>query len=97
MLFRSIAQSDVAFLDGSFYSDDELIASGLLHKRARSLGHQPVGGSDGTLAQLSSTHCRLVFTHVNNSNPMLDPTSAAYESVRKADAEIAFDGMELRL
>ncbi len=96
-LSRAIARSDVAFLDGSFYSDDELVAGSLLHKRARALGHQPVGGPDGTLAQLRGVHTRLVFTHLNNSNPMLDRESEAYASVRELGAEIAYDGMELTL
>ncbi len=84
-LIRAITQSDIAFLDGSFYSDDELIRAGLLRKRARALGHQPVGASDGTLAQLGGVRTRVVFTHLNNSNPMLDsilrPTQACGSSV----------------
>ncbi len=94
-LVHAITRSHIAFLDGSFYSDDELIAAGLLPKHARALGHQPVGASDGTLAQLSGVRSRLVFTHLNNSNPMLDPKSQAYASVRELGAEIAYDGMEL--
>lgn len=96
-LRRAIEGSTVAFLDGSFYSDDELQSSGLLDKPARALGHQPVGGGDGTLAQLRGSASRRIFTHVNNSNPMLDPASAAFEAVRDSGAEIAYDGMELAL
>lgn len=96
-LVRAISQSHVAFLDGSFYSDDELIAGGLLNKNARALGHQPVGGPDGTLAQLGGAKTRLIFTHLNNSNPMLDPNSQAYASVRTFGSEIAYDGMQLTL
>src|SRR5262249_18294057 len=46
-LRAALARASVAFLDGSFYSDDELIETQLLAKHARGLGHQPVGGSDG--------------------------------------------------
>ena len=96
-LRRAIEACTVAFLDGSFYSDDELRACGLLDKSARALGHQPVGGTDGTLAQLRGTAARRIFTHMNNSNPMLDPQSAAFGAVRESGAEIAYDGMELAL
>jgi pyrroloquinoline quinone biosynthesis protein B len=96
-LMRAISSATVAFVDGSFYSDDELIAEGLLPKRARDLGHQPVGGREGSLARLRGTRARLIFTHVNNSNPMLDPQSEASGCVRGAGAEIAYDGMELTL
>ncbi len=97
LLADAIARAKVAFLDGSFYSDDELLAAGLLPKRARMLGHQPVGGFDGTLAALRGVRTHIVFTHLNNSNPMLEPESPAYGSVREFGAEIAYDGMELTL
>jgi pyrroloquinoline quinone biosynthesis protein B len=96
-LAQAIARARVAFVDGSFYSDDELLAAGLLPKRARALGHQPVGGSDGTLAHLHGASARIIFTHLNNSNPMLDPNSEAYATVQEFGAEVAFDGMELSL
>jgi pyrroloquinoline quinone biosynthesis protein B len=97
MLGGAIDRAHTAFLDGTFYSDDELLAASLLHKRARELGHQEVGGPGGTLATLRGVGARLIFTHLNNSNPMADPSSAAYASVRKFGAEIAYDGMELTL
>jgi pyrroloquinoline quinone biosynthesis protein B len=96
-LGRAIQRAEAAFLDGTFFSDDELLATGLLPKRARQLGHQPVGGSDGTLAQLRGVGTRVIFAHLNNSNPMLDPNSPAHTRVREGGAEIAYDGMELTL
>jgi phosphoribosyl 1,2-cyclic phosphodiesterase len=38
---------------------------------------------------------RVLFTHMNNSNPMLDPDSEAAVRTRAANAELAWDGMEL--
>lgn len=96
-LRAAIARASVAFLDGSFYSDDELVAPELLAKHARALGHQPVGGRDGTLAQLAGTRTRIIFTHLNNSNPMLDSGSPASAALREFGAELAYDGMELTL
>lgn len=93
----SLRSASVAILDGSFYSDDELVAQGLASKRARSLGHLPVGGAGGTLERLRGVKTRVIFTHLNNSNPMLDPDSLAAARVRELGAEIAFDGMELTL
>lgn len=96
-LREAIGRAAVAFLDGSFYSDDELVSAQLMDKPARSLGHQPVGGEDGTLAQLHGLRARVIFTHLNNSNPMLDPTSQAHARVRAFGGEIAYDGMNLVL
>jgi pyrroloquinoline quinone biosynthesis protein B len=97
VLLAAIAQANVALLDGSFYSDDELLASGLMEKRARDLGHLPVGDPDGTLDRLKDVRTRVIFTHLNNSNPMLDPTSEAARRVSERGFEIAYDGLEVAL
>jgi pyrroloquinoline quinone biosynthesis protein B len=96
-LYAAIASAHGACVDGTFYTDDELILQRLLDKRSESLGHQPVAGEAGTLERLRSAGTRVIFTHLNNSNPMLDPASVAARQVREANAEIAYDGMELRL
>jgi pyrroloquinoline quinone biosynthesis protein B len=94
-LLREIARADVAFLDGSFYSDDELAAPGFRNRSARALGHMPVGGVDGSLVALRHLGNRRIYTHVNNTNPMLDPESPAAQAVAEAGAELAFDGTEI--
>lgn len=93
----AIERADIAFLDGSFYSDDELQRAQLMDKTARHLGHQPVGGENGTLAQLRAGRGNIVFTHMNNSNPMLNPESDAAKQVGGLGAQIAYDGMEFTL
>lgn len=96
-LRAALREADVALLDGSFFTDDELRAEGLMPKSARHLGHLPVSGPDGSLEELRATNARVIFTHLNNSNPMLDPDSAAAAAVRAAGAEIAYDGMQLEI
>ena len=96
-LHAAIASVQVAFVDGTFYTADELVAQHLLPKRAESLGHQSVAGEAGTLERLRGIGTRVIFTHLNNSNPMLEPSSAASQEIREAGAEIAYDGMELLL
>ena len=66
-------------------------------KHASALGHHAVGGREGTLEQLRGVATRIILTHVDNSDPILNPDSAASRSVRDADAEVAYDGMELRV
>lgn len=96
-LRAALREADVALLDGSFFTDDELSAEGLMTKTARHLGHLPVSGPGGSLEELRATKARVIFTHLNNSNPMLDPASAAAAEVRAAGAEIAYDGMQLEI
>jgi len=96
-LEAAILRANVAFLDGSFFSDDEMPDEHLSEKTARHLGHQPVDGPGGTLEYVRINHRakRIIFTHLNNSNPMLDPGSNAAEKIREAGAEIAYDGFEI--
>jgi pyrroloquinoline quinone biosynthesis protein B len=95
VLRDAVARAAVAFLDGTFYTDEELLASGLISKHARALGHQAV--ADGTLQELRDLNTRIIFIHVNNSNPMLDTSSAAYANVREGGAEIAYDSMQFEI
>jgi pyrroloquinoline quinone biosynthesis protein B len=83
-LRAAIERSSLAFLDGSFWSDDELSELGV-PKPAQSLGHLPVGGTDGSLAALGELgHAtRVGYAHVNNSSPLLDPASARADCRRK--------------
>jgi pyrroloquinoline quinone biosynthesis protein B len=91
-------RADLAFFDGSFYSDDEL-AGVDVPKAARSLGHAPIAGQAGSLATLGcrETTSRRLYAHVNNTNPILDPASPAYAELARYGFEVAADGMEFRL
>ena len=97
-LADAAARCDVAFFDGSFYSDGELLALGLGTRTATMMGHQPVGGPDGSLEALRACPCpRRIYTHVNNTNPMLDPSSAEAKRMDDAGFEIASDGTVIDL
>jgi pyrroloquinoline quinone biosynthesis protein B len=96
-LLDACLASSLILLDGTFFSDDELVMSGK-PRTARQLGHLPVGGPDGSLAQLEeTTRAKVVYTHVNNTNPLLAEDSAASEQVRRAGAAVAIDGAEYEL
>ena len=67
-------------------------------KSAREIGHMPLSGSDGLLAELQQAHkSRRVLIHLNNTNPVLDESSDAHRAVRDAGFEVAYDGMEFEL
>jgi pyrroloquinoline quinone biosynthesis protein B len=90
--------ADAAFLDGTCWSDDELIAQGLGTATATSMGHVPVGGPGGSLAALAGLVAgRRVLIHLNNTNPLLDEDSAERREAAAAGWEVAHDGMELTL
>jgi pyrroloquinoline quinone biosynthesis protein B len=93
-----LAGADAILFDGTFWSDDELVARGLGRARAQDMAHVPVGGADGSLARLAAfTGARRVYTHINNTNPMLRADSAERAHVEGAGWEIASDGLEIVL
>jgi pyrroloquinoline quinone biosynthesis protein B len=92
------ASSNIAFLDGTFWSNDELIQAGRGHKTAREMGHLPLSGRDGLLAQFpKGSECRKILIHINNTNPILDENSDEHRATLDAGFEIAYDGLEFTL
>jgi len=97
--FASVAdRCDAAFFDGSFWSDGEMISLGLGTRTATMMGHQPVAGPGGSLEALRACPCpRRLYTHVNNTNPMLDPASSEAKQLADAGFEVATDGAVIEL
>jgi pyrroloquinoline quinone biosynthesis protein B len=96
---RKLAESsNLVFLDGTFWSDDELVRASGSGKTAREIGHVPLAGQGGLLAQFPEKATgRRVLIHINNTNPILNEESVEYRLVREAGWEIAHDGMEFTL
>jgi pyrroloquinoline quinone biosynthesis protein B len=95
---KSAASSDLVLIDGTFWSDDELIKTGRSNKTAREIGHLPLSGSNGLLEQFpADAKGRKVLIHINNTNPILDEDSPEHRAVLDAGFEIAYDGMEVEL
>ena len=88
------AECDCILFDGSFWSENELELRGAGTRTASAMGHIPISGSGGSLARLSHLTIRKIYTHVNNTNPILDENSAERREVEKAGWEVAEDGMD---
>jgi len=92
------ASLDYLLVDGTFWSDDELIRLQGAGQRAREMGHIPVGSQDGTLQQLKTlTNPRKMYIHINNTNPMLNQAGPEYRQVCDAGWELAEDGCQFTL
>ena len=89
--------ADLRFVDGTFFTADELLAMRPGAPDAWTMGHAPIGGPDGSLARLRSMPGRTLYIHMNNTNPVLDSGSEQAAQVRAAGVEISMDGMELEL
>jgi len=95
---RALEGADCVFFDGTFWSSDELPASGLGTKKAEEMAHLPIGGPDGSLARLGGLGApRRIFIHVNNTNPLLREDSPERAQVEAAGWEVACDGLEVRI
>ena len=92
------ASADAALIDGAFWSDEELLLTGRSTKTARELGHLPLSGSDGLLAQFPADSTgHKILININNTNPILDETTSEHRAVLDAGFKIAYDGMEFSL
>lgn len=99
-LLEELANADLAILDGTFWSEGEMIQHGFSERTASQMGHLPIGGEGGSLqglARQSAEPRTLVFSHINNTNPILDPESKERAEVLSSGAVIAEDGMEWKL
>ncbi len=93
-LRETVQASDVVLFDGTFWSDREL---GLVRpgaRTARQMNHLPI--SDGSLEFLRQASARRkIYTHINNTNPILMPSSWERAQLRQAGIEIARDSLEI--
>jgi pyrroloquinoline quinone biosynthesis protein B len=95
---REIEGVDCLLVDGTFWSDDEMIRVGVGRKRAREIGHLPQSGAAGMIECLRAfPNARRILIHINNTNPILDEDSAERGILGREGIEVAYDGMELVL
>jgi pyrroloquinoline quinone biosynthesis protein B len=88
----------VVFFDGTLFTNEEMIEQGLMPKTGGRMGHINMSGDDGSIAAFSKLGVgRLIYVHINNSNPALDENSAARKSIESAGWEVGYDGLEVRL
>jgi pyrroloquinoline quinone biosynthesis protein B len=94
---RSIVEEtekvDIALLDGTFYSPDELPGRDMSQ-----IGHPPIQISLKILEEVAKkgkTH--IFFTHLNHSNLALDPEGDARKEIKDKGFQLASDGEEFFL
>ena len=92
---------DCLFFDGTFYRNNELIELGTLSKTSLELGHIPIRSDDGVVGSMDILKgikvCRKIYTHLNNTNPLVVSNSPERLEVEKDGFEVAEDGMKIFL
>jgi pyrroloquinoline quinone biosynthesis protein B len=98
-LWEAMRAASCVLVDGTFWTDEEMIRLGVSKKRAREIGHLPQSGAGGMLEWLNQlpAETRKILIHINNTNPILDEASAQSAELARHGIETARDGMEILL
>lgn len=97
-LLDRFTNADALLFDGTFWENDELIASGIGDRTAREMDHVPIAGLGGSLERLAALSCpHRIYTHINNTNPILLERSRERETVTRTGLIVGFDGLRLTL
>jgi pyrroloquinoline quinone biosynthesis protein B len=98
-LLDVMAGADAVLVDGTFWTDTEMIDLGLSKKTARDIGHLPQSGVGGMVEQLDRlpARTRRLLIHINNTNPILDEDSAERALLARHRIEVCEDGMQIEV
>ena len=87
---------DCLLVDGTFWSNKEMVSLGITKRNAFDMGHVPIEGKNGSLAWLRNLDIpKKIYIHINNTNPILLKTSKERKMVDEARIEVGYDGMEI--
>jgi pyrroloquinoline quinone biosynthesis protein B len=97
-VLERLVDADVLLFDGTFWSDDEPRSIGISRRTAHEMDHLPIGNDDGSLTRLAGLACRhRIYTHINNTNPILLEDSPERAAVTAAGLIVGDDGMHIQI
>ncbi|MCO5998300.1 pyrroloquinoline quinone biosynthesis protein PqqB [Actinoallomurus rhizosphaericola] len=94
-LDKVLGSADCVIIDGTFWDDDEPRRMGISDRTATQMGHLPITWTAGPLSRLPAR--RRLYTHLNNTNPLVDPTAPAHASLAALGIEVAPDRTVIEL
>ena len=93
-----LEEADCLMVDGTFWTDNEMVELGVSKKRARDIGHLPQSGPGGMIEVLKTLKAdRKILIHINYTNPILNEDSNERRTLEAGGIEVAFDGMDIEL
>jgi pyrroloquinoline quinone biosynthesis protein B len=96
-VLHKIQGAECLMFDGTFYTNDELQKVGSM-RTAIELGHIPIASEIGSMIKLMKLNVRKkIYTHLNNTNPLVDPESDERKDLEKSGFQVAYDGMTILL
>jgi len=90
--------SDLVFMDGTTWINEEMAQAGVGEKTSQRMGHMSMSGTDGSIAAFAELDVKTrVYVHINNTNPVLLLDSDEYRQATAAGWIIAEDGMQFEI
>ncbi|GAA0239501.1 pyrroloquinoline quinone biosynthesis protein PqqB [Actinomadura nitritigenes] len=97
-LDRALSAADCVIVDGTFWDDGEPCRSGFTERTATEMGHLPITGPGGTAERLAALPAaRRLYTHLNNTNPLVDPGHDGHRALAGMGIEVASEGQVIDL
>ena len=98
-VWAAMQTADCVLVDGTLWTNDEMITLGASAKTSRDMGHMPQSGPDGMVEWLDKLPAttRKILIHINNTNPILDEASPQRALLSQHGIEVSFDGMDIEL
>jgi pyrroloquinoline quinone biosynthesis protein B len=98
-VWQAMQSADVVLVDGTLWTDDEMIRVGASRKTGLSMGHLPQHGAGGMIEWLDKlpNTTRKILIHINNTNPILDECGEQRRLLTDHGIEVSFDGMDIEL
>lgn len=89
--------ADMVLFDGTVWENEEMPRIGVGEKTGARMGHMSMNGPGGSMERLAGLSGRKVYIHINNTNPVLQPSGPERSEVEARGWTIAEDGMEFTL
>jgi len=97
-LLQQLPECDALLFDGTFWSESEMRDQDLGTLSAADMGHIPISGAKGSLNALANLGVKhKIYTHINNTNPILIEDSPERAAIKAAGCEVSRDGMEIQI
>jgi len=95
-IIDEMAQADVLLIEGTLWTNDEMIKGKFSSKLGTDMGHVPLNGERGLIKVLDTLKKpRKILIHINNTNPILDENTKEYKALISHDIEVSYDGMRI--
>ncbi len=95
-IIDEMKKADVLLLEGTLWTNDEMIKGKFSNKLGTDMGHVPLNGPNGLIKVLDTLEKpRKILIHINNTNPILDESTKEYAQLISHGIEISYDGMRI--